>query len=108
MDVEEWGRHQHRLHAGVAPVRAAEYGVPIFRLCSSGISQAVNQDGSVLATAPFPGQGQSLVATLNLPARGGLPVDRVLVWPCLAVCVSFLAWHLLHSFRPARRSDAEH
>src|SRR6202012_354920 len=41
MDVEEWGRHEHKLHALVAPVRAAEYGVPIFRLASSGISQAV-------------------------------------------------------------------
>lgn len=41
MDVSEWGRHEHELHTRVAPVRAAEYGVPIFRLASSGISQAV-------------------------------------------------------------------
>ena len=32
MDVADWGRRQHELHARVAPVRAAEYGVPIFRL----------------------------------------------------------------------------
>ncbi|HEY2329723.1 MAG TPA: carbon-nitrogen hydrolase family protein [Verrucomicrobiae bacterium] len=45
MDVEEWGRHQHELHARVAPVRAAEYGIPIFRVASSGISQAVTGGG---------------------------------------------------------------
>ena len=45
MDVADWGRHQHELHARVAPVRAAEYGIPIFRLASSGISQGVNRPG---------------------------------------------------------------
>ena len=43
MDVADWGRHQHELHARVAPVRAAEYGIPIFRVASSGISQGVNK-----------------------------------------------------------------
>jgi apolipoprotein N-acyltransferase len=101
MDVEEWGARQHRLHARVAPVRAAEYGVPIFRLCSSGISQAVSPRGTILATAPFPGQGKTLEATLTIPRRGGFPIDRILVWPCVAVCALLLVWHLLHSFRPA-------
>jgi predicted amidohydrolase len=36
MDVADWGLRQHELHARVAPVRAAEYGIPIFRLASSG------------------------------------------------------------------------
>ncbi|HWN95817.1 MAG TPA: nitrilase-related carbon-nitrogen hydrolase [Methylomirabilota bacterium] len=102
MDVEDWGERQHHLHARVAPVRAAEYGVPIFRLCSSGLSQAVNRDGTVQATAPFPGQGATLEATLEVPERGGLPMDRILVWPCVGISVSLLVWHLLHSFRPAR------
>ena len=39
MDLAEWGAHQHRLNARIAPIRAAEYGIPIFRLASSGISQ---------------------------------------------------------------------
>jgi apolipoprotein N-acyltransferase len=100
MDVEEWGDHQHRLHARVAPVRAAEYGVPIFRLCSSGISQAVSRDGTVLATAPFPGQGEMLDATLELPRRGGSrPIDRVLVWPCVAICAGFVIWHVVSACR---------
>jgi apolipoprotein N-acyltransferase len=102
MDVEDWGGRQHRLHARVAPVRAGEYGVPIFRLCSSGISQAVSQQGTVLATAPFPGQGKTLEATLEIPRRGRLPIDRVFVWPCVAACVALLVWHVLHSFRPVR------
>jgi apolipoprotein N-acyltransferase len=102
MDVEEWGQRQHQLHARVAPVRAAECGVPIFRLCSSGISQAVDRRGTVLATAPFPGQGAPLEATIEVPKRGKLPLDRFLVWPCVALAASFLLWHLMHSFRPRR------
>jgi apolipoprotein N-acyltransferase len=102
MDVEEWGRRQHLLHARVAPTRAAEYRVPIFRLCSSGISQAVTRHGTVLATAPFPGQGEPLHATLELPPSGGsLPFDRFLAWPCVAVCAFFLAWHIISSVPPA-------
>jgi apolipoprotein N-acyltransferase len=77
MDVIDWGERQHQLHALVAPVRAAEYRLPIFRLASSGISQAVARDGSVLATAPFGGEGKSLYAAFDLPAKGSLPEDRL-------------------------------
>lgn len=95
MDVQAWGEREHRLHARVAPVRAAEYGVPVFRLASSGISQAVAHDGRVLAGAAFPGQGQSLAATLALPPGGGrLPVDRFLVWPCVSGAGLMLVWQL--------------
>ena len=65
MDVADWGGHQHRLHARVAPVRAAEYGVPIFRVCSSGISQLIDDTGRVAASAPFPANRQRLPARLN-------------------------------------------
>ena len=96
MDVEGWGRHEHLLHARVAPTRAAEYGVPIFRLCSSGISQAVGANGRVSATAPFPGQGETLVGSFDLAAgRGHLPVDRFIVWPCLVAAALLLADRLL-------------
>jgi apolipoprotein N-acyltransferase len=78
MDVADWGKRQHELHALVAPVRAAEYRVPIFRLASSGISQAVSAGGGVLASAPFPGEGETLVANFQLPAHGSLPADRLL------------------------------
>jgi apolipoprotein N-acyltransferase len=106
MDVEDWGQRQHRLHARVAPARGAEHGVPIFRLCSSGISQAVTRHGTVLATGPFPGQGETLHATLELPPRGSLPFDRLVVWPCLAVCAFFLGWHVTSAFSRPRRSSS--
>ncbi len=76
MDVVEWGERQHRLHARVAPMRAAELGVPIFRLCSSGISQAVEGGGRVTATAPCPGQGASIVTSMVLGHSARLPWDH--------------------------------
>ena len=66
MDATDWGRQQHELHARVAPIRAAEYGVPIFRLASSGISQCVNATGRVLATAPMPGDEAIISGMLDL------------------------------------------
>ena len=85
MDVEFWGRHQHELHSRVAPVRAAEYGIPIFRVASSGISQAVNSGGQVVAKTSIPGSGEILSAQLRLPRRGALPLDRFLAPLCVVV-----------------------
>jgi apolipoprotein N-acyltransferase len=76
MDVIDWGRSQHELHARVAPVRAAEYGLPIFRVASSGISQHVDRTGGTLASAPFPGDGAVIAAGLDLRGPGRLPLDR--------------------------------
>lgn len=76
MDVVDWGKQQHELHARVAPVRAAEYRLPIFRLASSGISQAVDSSGLLLASAPCPGQGGITAAGLILGGPGSLPLDR--------------------------------
>ena len=90
MDVADWGEHQHQLHALVAPVRAAEYRVPIFRLASSGISQAISSTGGTLATAPFPGEGKTLFAEFRLKGHGSLPMDRF-VAP-FAVCVTGVAF----------------
>jgi apolipoprotein N-acyltransferase len=78
MDVVDWGAAQHQLHARIGPVRAAEYGVPLFRLCSSGISQWVDASGRVQASAPYPGQGAALAGTLELNRPGHLPLDRFL------------------------------
>lgn len=87
MDVESWGKSEHELHKRVAPVRAAEYSLPIFKVASSGISQSVNLDGKVLASAPFPGQGEIITARLHIPEKGGIPVDRYLFWPCVLLCL---------------------
>ena len=98
MDVEFWGRHQHELHSRVAPVRAAEYGLPIFRVASSGISQAMNGGGHVVAQTSIPGNGEIFSAQLRLPMRGALPLDRYLAPLCVGVTavvtatLLFLAW----------------
>jgi apolipoprotein N-acyltransferase len=100
MDIVDWGKHQHDLHARVAPVRAAEYGIPIFRLASSGISQCVCATGQTLSTAPFPGEAAMLAGVLDLSHAGQLPWDRVIA--PLAVCVSGLTmvWLAMVSLRP--------
>jgi predicted amidohydrolase len=99
MDVEDWGRHEHELHALVAPVRAAEYGIPIFRLASSGISQAVSWDGRIVAQASFPGSADILSAQLRLPMRGSLPLDRFLAPFCVLVVVAVLILLMAILFR---------
>lgn len=76
MDVADWGKHQHELHARVAPIRAAEYGIPIFRVCSSGISQLVDAHGRVYISAPFPGDEAMLADKLEVKEKGHLPLDH--------------------------------
>lgn len=94
MDLVTWGRHEHELHARVARVRAAEYGIPIFRVASSGISQLVDRSGDEQASAGFPGDKETLSGTMFVGRPGLLPGDR---WvgptaPCLsALIILFLA-----------------
>lgn len=107
MDVEDWSRHEHELHARVAPVRAAEYGLPIFRLSSSGISQAVDQNGRVLAQTPMPGNGALLTANLDLSPRGARPVDRWAAPACTAVTAMILALLLWRAWREARKRKSD-
>jgi len=99
MDVAEWGEQQHRLHSRVAPMRAAEYGIPIFRVASSGVSQIVSRTGRVLASAPFPGEGEIIGGYLPLNAKPRLPLDR---WFAPA-CVGIAALALIGSLIPARK-----
>jgi len=105
MDNAEWGKAQHELHGRIAPMRAAEYQAPVFRLCSSGISQAVGRDGRVFASAPFPGPGAMLAAPLELPARGRMPPDRWLAQFSVALAAAlmlFLAIDFAWRPRPLR------
>jgi apolipoprotein N-acyltransferase len=85
MDVESWGRHEHELHSRVAPVRAAEYGLPIFRVASSGISQAVTEQGRVIARTSVPGNGDIFSAQMELPSHGSIPIDRGIAPFCVIV-----------------------
>lgn len=75
-DVMDWGVYQHQLHAHVAPVRAAEYGIPILRLASSGISQLVDSDGFVAKSGSIPGEGEIIQGTIKLGSPGKVPTDR--------------------------------
>jgi apolipoprotein N-acyltransferase len=107
MDIIDWGRHQHELHARVAPVRAAEYGLPIFRVASSGISQGVTRLGFVRATASFPGEEEIIVFGVSMAKTGGaLPVDRWLAPLCVGVTALFLAWLGIDAFRKRARAKS--
>jgi apolipoprotein N-acyltransferase len=92
MDVADWGEAQHKLHARVAPVRAAEYGVPIFRVCSSGISQLIDASGRVAAFAPFPGEHVTIAGPLELAEQGRLPLDRWLAPFSVVVTAATVLW----------------
>src|SRR5262249_37451913 len=76
MDVTDWGKRQHELHARVGPIRAAEYHIPVVRVASSGISQAIDSTGKIIASAPCPGQGAILSANLRFSQSPRLPPDR--------------------------------
>jgi apolipoprotein N-acyltransferase len=105
MDVEDWSRHEHELHTRVAPVRAAEYGIPIFRLASSGISQAVAANSEVIAEAPMPGTGNFLVAKLWLPSHASLPRDRWLAPLCTGITAAVTALLLFLTWRNRQPSS---
>jgi len=92
MDVDEWGLAEHQLHSRVPLMRAAEYGVPIFRVCSSGISEFVDNKGQVAASAPYPGQGDTLFTEMTLPGGGRLPPDRWLAWLSVSIVAAMSAW----------------
>jgi apolipoprotein N-acyltransferase len=102
MDVADWGRHQHELHARVAPLRAAEYGIPIFRVCSSGISQLVNDQGAIFTSASFPGEGAMLGGRLPMDAQPHLPLDRFLASTCTVATALLCAWLAFDAFRHRR------
>lgn len=100
MDVIDWGESQHQLHSRVPPVRAAEYGVPIVRVASSGISQLVDRHGRVLESAPFGAEEAVIGGELQLPSAGRVPVDRWLA----PLCVGLTGVLLILCFVPKRRS----
>jgi apolipoprotein N-acyltransferase len=102
MDVEDWGKHEHEIHALVAPVRAAEYGIPIFRVASSGVSQAVSGNGDVIAKTSVPGSGEIISAKLYLPKKGSLPLDRWLAPFCVVVTGAVLILLIVLALRDNR------
>jgi apolipoprotein N-acyltransferase len=130
MDVVEWGEAQHKLHGRLGPIRAAEYGIPVVRVCSSGVSQVIAADGRIVASLPFSGSetsetnsgntrefsrpsrqgssqsesasqnGRLLFATLDLARLGHLPPDRWLVRGCVAITPLLLVGGFIRRLRP--------
>jgi apolipoprotein N-acyltransferase len=105
MDVADWGIRQHQLHARIAPMRAAEYAVPVFRLCSSGISQFIGPSGRVLDSAPFPGQGAIMSTPMRLVYRGRMPPDRWLAPLSVGITVALSAWLAIDCVRQRLRNS---
>lgn len=105
MDVAEWGAAQHNLHSRVPPMRAAEYRVPVFRLASSGISEAVDASGTLVASAPFPGDEFTVAATLSISNRATLPFDRV-VAPITTVLTAIFSTLNFATWRHKKRVSA--
>ena len=104
MDVADWGRRQHELHARVAPVRAAEYKLSIFRLASSGISQCTDSFGQVIAKAEFPGEQEIIISRLTLAKRRGtLPFDRLLAPFSFAITLIITLFLLAMHYPPTSR-----
>lgn len=106
MDALSWGRHQHALHARIAPARAAEYGIPIVRCASSGISQIVDRHGRVSVEAPMDADVRLFGGTILMAAPGSLPIDRWFAPACsaaTAAAVLLLAGGILWKCRPVLR-----
>jgi apolipoprotein N-acyltransferase len=89
MDVAEWGEHQHWMHSRVAPLRAREYSIPIFRVGSSGISQLADQFGHIQSSAPYPGEEALIGGEMHL-AKPTLPLDAFLAPICSILAGLFL------------------
>lgn len=112
MDPAKWGAYERSmLHGRLAPVRAAEYGIPVFGLWSSGVSQLVDRRGQVIATASYPGQGQMIAGPFDLQDCGSIPPDRPLAIASMAVAmllILVLAWKKLIQRITEGRDDPGH
>ena len=105
MDLVSWGEYEHKLHAKVAPIRATEYGIPIFRVASSGISQSVKADGRVEASAPFPGQGERVSGLLVFNQTTHRPPDRFLAIPAVVIVGGLILLLLIDHYRPRQKGE---
>ena len=102
LDLETWGPHQHWLSARLAATRAAEYGVPVVRLASSGLSLMLDATGRVLASGSMPGQGEILSALIPLSAVPRQPWDRLPARLAVVPAGLLILWAMAVSFRDER------
>ncbi len=99
MDAEAWGDVEHGLNSRITRLRGLEYGLPLARLATSGISGVYDARGAELARAGFPGQGETLSGTLRFAGPSRVPWDA---WfgPCATVATTALAaWLAFASWR---------
>ena len=104
-DAIRWGHRAHVLSAQLAAVRAAEYGVPLFRLASSGYSRIATPDGKIAVELGVPGQGEVIHGNVYLPAKGRRPLDRWLAWPCLVLTAGLAAFLIVDAIRRKSRKE---
>ena len=102
MDVKSWGEPAHRLSAQLTAVRAAEYGVPLFRLASSGYSRIALPNGRLTAELGTPGQGEVIHGEVLTGGKGRRPLDRWLAWPFLGLTAGLVLFLLVDEFRRIR------
>jgi apolipoprotein N-acyltransferase len=101
MDLTEWGEYERRqLHGRMAPVRSAEYGIPVFSVWSSGVSQLTNRQGRVIATAGYPGQGEEIAGQLDMPHKGHVPFDRPFAWTAVGITAGLMIYFIVVRRRP--------
>jgi apolipoprotein N-acyltransferase len=98
MDSSDWGERQHQLHGLMGPMRAAEHRVPVFRLCSSGVSMICDAKGAVKATAPFPGESSEIEGSIELPPSGRIPPDRYLALLSVVLTAAVMSWMAAYTF----------
>jgi apolipoprotein N-acyltransferase len=92
LDAANWGEAQHRLHGGIVQMRAAEYHVPVFRLCGTGVSEFVATNGVVLASTPFAVERSILESKLELGPPARLPADRWLNLVAVIITAAAASW----------------
>ena len=66
MDLREWGWWEQQMNARWAPIRAAELGIPVLRVSSSGPSQLVWAGGEIQHTSKSPDDGETVSGFLPL------------------------------------------
>ena len=112
LDELSWGEQEHRQHARVAPMRAAEYKLSIARVGSSGISQLVAPGGLVIDQTRFPGPPDEVAGVLPVAPAGRIPIDFILAPVCSGIAglivLRLLFITSLNLIRNRRHARASH
>ncbi|MFC1583035.1 carbon-nitrogen hydrolase family protein, partial [Planctomycetota bacterium] len=75
LDARGWGKRAHDVLASIPPFRARSYGIPVFRVVSSGISQAITPQGVTVNRREF-GDMQAIMAWHPKLQQGRVPLGH--------------------------------